>query len=211
MKKLIKTGLLLGLIFLMAQSAWALPIDPGDKVKLSTSPNTKFQYVMTNLNTNDDWSSYYTFCLESQVRFYSSWTYTVQSVADYATGGGGGAVNGKDYVSTQTKWLFASYMDNVFGQSSGLKNKLQRAIWHLESEAGGSWSDWNYFNTNYGSGGYDITGWDIKAVNIVDYWGRDAQTQLVGQYNPVPEPATMILFGIGLLGIAGMGRKKTKG
>jgi len=214
MKKFIKTGILLVSIFLIAQSSWALPIVAGDKVYMNTSPNTNFQYVVTNAQSRGTWSSYYSFCLESQVRFYPTWTYTVQSVANYATGGGGGAVNGKDYVSTQSKWLYASYMSNVFGQSSGLKNQLQRAIWALEGEVGGSWSDWNYFNSNYKSygydTGYDTTGWDIKAINVVDYWGRDAQSQLVGQYNPVPEPATMVLFGIGLLGIAGMGRKRTK-
>ncbi len=207
MKRLIKTGLLLGLIFLLAPSAWALPIDAGDKIKMSVGGPAKF--TITNQTSPDDWTSYYTFCLERYATFNNYTTYTVESVADYATGGGGGAVGGKDYLSDQTKWLYASYFDGVFGGHTSWKAEyIQNAIWYLEGEASNYSGYWNYFNNNWGSGGYDTTGWDIQAVNIV-LNGQDKQSQLVGVYNPVPEPATMILFGIGLLGIAGIGRKKT--
>lgn len=35
-----------------------------------------------------------------------------------------------------------------------------------------------------------------------------AESRLYGDYEPVPEPATMVLFGLGLMGLAGITRKK---
>ncbi|MBT3355965.1 PEP-CTERM sorting domain-containing protein [bacterium] len=46
-----------------------------------------------------------------------------------------------------------------------------------------------------------------KIVNS-DYSRGSSAAKLVGS-NPVPEPATILLFGIGLIGLAGIGRKKT--
>lgn len=47
----------------------------------------------------------------------------------------------------------------------------------------------------------DFTGENFQVVKLTD-----AQDLIV--YNPVPEPGTVILFGIGLLGISGIVRKK---
>lgn len=41
-----------------------------------------------------------------------------------------------------------------------------------------------------------------------DYWDYTDMVLMVGSVTPIPEPATMLLFGSGLLGLACLGRRK---
>lgn len=211
-------------VLLLTVNSWAFPIKPGDTVLMDA--NWGDNYGMMSVT---DGKIYDTFCLEAHITFSNDTPYFVESVGGVAVSGGNtstfetinsiSATDGTafvafgDPVADETYWLYAGYFDGLFsafGTGQTLINKVQYAIWFSEEEVPIGSVGELYYNEliAIAKGDYKYTGWDLRVVNIVGGPDKDRQSQLVG--NPVPEPATMLLFGFGLMGIAAFARKNQR-
>lgn len=210
---------LVALLFVGA--AWGYPVNVGDTIKIYNSVGTTSGGEWIVKNSAGD-VLFKTFCVELDEYLSTGDPFIVDDISQTAVRGGVNT-NAGDPLSNDTRWLFWHYtqgdLDDLvagftYGTDAGADG-LQYAIWVLEEEMSATSN--TLANQLIAAAGLNSAGFaeDVAVINLEYPNGCYAQDLLVAgepyippQEEPVPEPSTILLTGLGILGAAYWGRRR---
>jgi hypothetical protein len=224
MKKVSIFGLIVAVVsFMSLPVAFGYSIYVNDLVQISNGMGSTGggEFGVSKINPPAQDNMFTTFCLETNEYVEFGVTFRVDGLDEYAVAGGSGGSH-PDPLDARTAYLYYHFaMGSLANYNNDIASAdaLQKAIWFIEQENGGE----NNFFVAQAQAAINAGEWsglaNVRVMNLV----FDESVQQTGTTNPltrevnkqslltlVPEPLTILLLGLGLVGLAGLRRAEKK-